>query len=263
MKKNNSSNFNIDMRPTTQKKASIQTKRKEMQQKKLMKMGSISLILGVFICSPFFNIQEIVIIGNDKYDKTEILSKIEVWEGDNLIFVNTRDKKEILNDDSYVANVRIKKKFPSTLEISLEERKLRAYVPYMGDYLYIDEEGRVLETRSAYYESLPEVYGLKFSYFRVGEILPSENTEGLEIVLQLSQMMQKYDLLGMTLKIDVSNLAVIQVTVNQVKVTLGTTENIDQKVRTMAEVMKTIPTSDRGTLDLSDLNKSIVFQYLT
>ena len=33
--------------------------------------------------------------------------------------------------------------------------------------------------------------------------------------------------------------------------------------RMMAEILKTIPEEDRGSLDLSDLSKPIVFQYLT
>ena len=44
---------------------------------------------------------------------------------------------------------------------------------------------------------------------------------------------------------------------------LGSMENGDQKIRMMAEILKTIPEEDRGSLDLSDLSKPIVFQYLT
>ena len=63
-------------------------------------------------------------------------------------------------------------------------------------------------------------------------------------------------------EVDVSNTSDIYATVNQVQVHLGTMDNMDQKIRTMAAVVVTIPEEDRGTLDLSDLSKPIVFQYL-
>ena len=63
-------------------------------------------------------------------------------------------------------------------------------------------------------------------------------------------------------EVDVSNTLDIYAKVNQVQVHLGTMDNMDQKVRTMAAVVATIPEKDRGTLDLSDLSKPIVFQYL-
>lgn len=51
--------------------------------------------------------------------------------------------------------------------------------------------------------------------------------------------------------------------VNKVLIHLGDMKDADQKVRIMGEIMKTIPKEDRGTLDLRNLNKPIIFQYLT
>ena len=76
-------------------------------------------------------------------------------------------------------------------------------------------------------------------------------------------MMTKYGLLDMVVKIDVSNPKNIHAYVNQVDIRLGDIKDCDQKIRTMAEIMKTIPAEDRGTLDLSDVTKPIVFRYLT
>ena len=61
--------------------------------------------------------------------------------------------------------------------ISLTERKVRAYVPYMGSYLYIDEFGRVLEINSQMSSALPVVTGLKFDTFMLGEKINAENNE--------------------------------------------------------------------------------------
>ena len=51
--------------------------------------------------------------------------------------------------------------------------------------------------------------------------------------------------------------------VYKVEVNLGDMSNGDRKIRTMAEVIKNINENDRGSLDLSDLSKPIIFKYLT
>ncbi len=93
--------------------------------------------------------------------------------------------------------------------ISLTERKVRAYVPYMGSYLYIDEEGRVLDVQNVYTEGLPLVKGLVFSGFQRGEVLQVENQESLQVMLQISQMIQKYNLTEFAVEVDVSNTSEI------------------------------------------------------
>lgn len=78
--------------------------------------------------------------------------------------------------------------------------------------------------------------------------------------------MEKYELLDLVVEIDVSNPKNIHAYVNQVEILLGEMENGDTKIRYMAEIMKTIPKEDRGTLDLSALDKpggTVVFRYLT
>ena len=157
-------------------------------------------------------------------------------------------------------------RLPDNIVIEEKERKVRGYVPYMGAYLYIDEAGRVLDVQEACREALPMVKGLAFGNFTLGEVIPVENPEALDVVLYISQLMEKYELLDLVVEIDVSNPKSVYAYVNQVRVILGDMESGDTKIRYMAEIMKTIPKEDRGTLDLSELDKpngTVVFRYLT
>ena len=82
-------------------------------------------------------------------------------------------------------------------------------------------------------------------------------------MVEIAQLMNKYDLLNIVVKIDVSNTDKIMAYVNNIEINLGDMSNGDQKIRTMGEVVKHINPNDRGTLDLSDLSKTVVFKYLT
>ena len=152
------------------------------------------------------------------------------------------------------------------MKITIKERKARGYVPYMGSYLYIDEEGRVLEVAGSCRDALPLVKGLKFDSFTEGEILPVQNTDALVVILEISQLMEKYELLDEVVEIDVSKPKDIYAYVNQVQIHLGNMTNGDMKIQYMQQIVKTIPKEDRGILDLSGLDNpkaNVTFQYLT
>lgn len=222
----------------------------------------IIVIAGVLF-SPLFAVKEIRAESAEHFTTTELAEMISLAHGDNLILFGKGKAEKILEQDPYIAEAKLKAQLPNTMVIQVKERKARGYVSFMGAYLYIDEEGRVLETQTTYHEALPIVTGLKFDSFLLGEVLPVENKDSLQVVLQMSQLMKKYNLLDIVVEIDVTDPKDVYANVNKVLIHLGDMKDADQKVRIMGEIMKTIPKEDRGTLDLRDLNKPIIFQYLT
>lgn len=226
--------------------------------------GALLVVLcACVLFSPLFAVRNIRSEGTDRFSTSQLCEMIGLSTGDNLILFGKNRAERLLEQDPYIAHAELSAELPDTMVIKVTERKVRGYVPYMGSYLYIDEEGRVLDVQDSYFKALPLVRGLLFDSFQKGEILPVKNPEKLTVILRMSQLMQKYELLDLVVEIDVSNPKDVYAEVNQVQIHLGSMENGDQKIRMMAEILKTIPEKDRGSLDLSDLSKPIVFQYLT
>ncbi len=221
------------------------------------------LAVAAVLFSPLFWIKTITVNGISHYTQAEILEKAGISTGDHILFFSRFHAKDVLLEDPYIADVQFSVQLPDTLVIDISERKVRGYVPYMNSYLYIDEYGRVLDVQESYYEAQPLVEGLQFDHFQLGEILPVENEEALQVMVLYSQMIIKYELSDLVVQLDVSDPNDVYAKINRVEIHLGGTSDCDQKVRMMAEIMKTIPEEDRGKLDLSDLSKPIVFQYLT
>lgn len=241
---------------------------KNIRQKQNMQKYTIAALLLVlagaaFLFSPVFSIQNIRAEHATQFSTTQLCEKIGLSQGDNAVLFSRTRAEHILEQEPYIEKARIVWEFPNTYVISLTERKVRAYIPYMGSYLYIDEDGRVLDVKNTYVDGLPLVKGLLFTEFQKGDVLAVDNQEALEVVLHISQMIQKYALTEMVVEIDVSDITQIDAQVNRVRVHLGKMENMDQKIRNMAAIMQTIPKEDRGVLDLSDLSKPMIFQYLT
>lgn len=238
-------------------------KHKKSPAKKLLFLIVIVLAVFAVLLSPVFNIKQINITEMKRYSKEEICSMIGVAAGENLFAYSSQKAKKILIGNTYVERVKIIKSFPNTINIEINERKVRGYVPYMDSYLYIDEYGRVLEIKGSFTDPLPVVTGLKFNSFQLGEEIEAENKDAFDEVVVIAQVMTKYEMLDTVVKLDVSNTEKITAYINKIEINLGNITNCDEKIRTMAAVVKQIPEKDRGSLDLSDLSKPIVFKYLT
>lgn len=238
----------------------------KIDQKAVIAAAFVIVVIVGLLLSPVFAAKNIVAEGNSHYKAGQLAEMIGFSKGDNIIFFGRGKAAKTLEKDPYIEKAKVSFRLPDTMVISVTERKVRGYVPYMGSYLYIDEAGRVLDVQDACHEALPMVKGLIFGSFTKGEVIPVENPEALDVVLNIAQLMEKYELLDLVVEIDVSNPANIYAYVNQVQIILGDMQNGDTKIRYMAEIMKTIPKEDRGTLDLSELDKPngmVVFRYLT
>lgn len=240
--------------------------KKRIDQKALIAAAFLLVLVAGLLFSPLFAAKEITAKGAKHYTTSQLADMIGLSKGDNIIFFGKSKAAKTLEKDPYIEKAKVSMKLPDTMVITVTERKVRGYVPYMGAYLYIDEAGRVLDVQDACQEALPVVKGLQFGNFTKGEVIPVENPDALDVVLQVSQLMEKYELLDLVVEIDVSDLENIYAYVNQVQIVMGNMENGDTKIRYMAEIMRTIPKEDRGVLDLSmldDPHGTVVFRYLT
>ncbi len=227
-----------------------------------LKISGVLLAVVIIMISPLFDIKNINVTEMVAYSKNEICTIGDIKEGDNL-FITAVTAAGKLEGDPYFKNVDIDISLPSTVSVNIEERRVRGYISYMGSYLYIDENGLVMDSKTNFKENLPVFTGLEFSKFKVGDILEVEREEVLETVVELTQIFTLYDALEKVDSVDVKDTGNITVTSGGVKVRLGGRDDLDQKIRTMKEVLAQIGEEERGTLDISDLSKPIIFKYLT
>ena len=114
-------------------------KRLEIPQKYVIAAVLILLAGAAFLFSPFFAVKNIRVENSERFATSDLCERIGLNQGDNAILFNRSKAEDILRQDPYIKDARLVWEFPDTMVISLTERKVRAYVPYMGSYLYIDE----------------------------------------------------------------------------------------------------------------------------
>ena len=240
-------------------------RRRRSQKLKKVRRGVLIAIAALIalLSSPLFAIQNVEVNQLEYFTGEEVCDLAGVTDGANLFWFNRRAARRRLEENPYIARAIFRLLPPHTLQIQVTERKLCGYIPYLGAYLYIDAEGRVLEVQNDMAEAHPVVQGLRFSGFQTGQIIEAENTDALAVVVQISKIIQKYEMDALVLEVDVSDPADLTMRVHNVVVRLGDSKDLEDKLRTMYQAVQNIPEGDRGTLDLRDLDKPIIFQYLT
>ena len=202
------------------------------------------ILWAILFTIPYFNINNIQINGLDNLSEEQVKSMLTTEEGKNIFAFSTSKSENEIKKSHYVQEVKVSRDFPSTVVVDLNEYKLRGYVPYMGSYLYINEEGLILDI-----------------HFTVGEYLKVDNNNAFTTMVELSKLFDKYQLFTDIVRVDISNINDIHLYINKVDVAFGNMEDANRKLLMLVEVLKQLDTNYAGILNLTGDNAS--FEYLT
>ena len=105
-----------------------------------------------FIDTDYFKVQEVLIKGEFKLLKQDIVTKLEQMKGKNIVYLNTNEIENLIKKDARVKKVSVKKLFPSKIEVTLEEKQPYVYVKKGDETLLADKDlviyGDILEDPS-------------------------------------------------------------------------------------------------------------------
>lgn len=223
---------------------------------------TVAVLTCIFLMVfPYLNIKDIQVNGNESVTEEKIIEYVTQDNFTNLFAFNTIKAKKNLMTNYYIKDISFQKQFPSTLVVNVTEYKVRGYISYLGEYLYIDDEGRVLDIQPSFTQQLPVVEGLKFNDFTLGQALKVDNPSAFNSMVDLSKLFSKYELLTDIVRVDLSNNTEIHLYVGKIDIIFGDLTNSSQKLLTLNEIVKQLDTNDPGVLDLTVENPT--FKYIT
>jgi cell division septal protein FtsQ len=128
------------------------------KKKKIFLPFLILLILGAFFyllyISPFFQIKEIEVRGNEKTSSEKITEIAEKKTENNFLFLKTKSiflfnidqtVKDILSENVLIDSVGIKKNLPQKIEIEIKEREAVSTFVCNENFFLIDRKGIIFE----------------------------------------------------------------------------------------------------------------------
>lgn len=219
----------------TKKQAKIIRKKKRI--KKVIKTLLLLAIIIGGICfaliSPIFNIEDIKVNGNEQINSDTIVSLSQLQVGQNIFRFY---KEKVINDiktNAYVENVKIKRKIPNKIEITIEERKQDYNVEFLNGYAYINNQGYILEISEKKLD-LPVIKGISTPQEQIveGNRLNDDDLEKLETVIQIMNICKSYDLDKKVSSIDITDLNDYIMEMDEEKkiVHLGNNSNLSNKM---------------------------------
>lgn len=237
-----------------------------MNRKAALIISAVLFSVILFTLSPFFHFAEITLTGNKQIEKEEILSRAGLDQPTNFFMFNPRRAQQYVMENPYIDQIVFRRVFPNILEISVQERFLSGFVEFLdGMFLYIDENGRVLEVRSYMNKELPIITGLRFSHFHLGQILEVDNPCAFNTVVIYAQLLNRHDLAGIISVMDVADPNNTRIRLHNIEVYLGDTRNAHEKILTLREIVDVWQVVEYapGFLDLREPGAAYVFRKLT
>lgn len=213
-------------------------------------------ILTALLFTPAFNIRAVTVTGNSALTAEQIVKSSGITTGRNILRVNSNAAEKSLEKIPMIKNADILLKFPSTVEIAVEECARAAYIKYMDKYVCIDKNGKILEvSKTADNANLIIVTGVSPKEFIAGKSLVLKDADKLEALKSLLSEIEEAVYLPNAVKsIDFSDKNKITMVMdNEIIVNMGKNESLQYKMAYLTKTLETqLKTYRGGTLDLSD-----------
>lgn len=261
----NKNKQNAKKKLTKQQQMAIKKKKAILKIVKVLTL--IIVIIGVSIyvaLSPLFNIKEINVTGNSKLSKEEVISLSELKTDENTFKVSKKNIKNKVKANAYIENVKIRRKLPDKVEIIVVERVATYMIPFANSYIYINNQGYMLEITSQKAE-MPAIVGISTpeEELHEGQRLISEDLVKLGEVLQIMESANANELVDLITKIDISNRQDYILTLEKEKkaIHLGDVSNLSTKMAYVKKILNDEKGVEGEILVNTDLtNKGAVFR---
>lgn len=216
------------------------------------------MILAVLTCAGFlgykiFKVQRIVVSGNRLFASEEVIALSGIQKGDNLFAVRESTVKKGVEAEPYLTLVKMERRWPSTIALTVTEREAVAAVAYDGQYLIVGDDGTVLRMQSD-----PQDYiianGMGVTAAAKGAKMQGPTTYQIHVMSLLSSQIRSSTCKASIEHMDIRDPASIVLYARcGIAIRLGTEENLAQKFVWIQTLLPRLEAEGKryGTLDVS------------
>ena len=211
------------------------------------------LVVGYGYIIRNYTVTTIYVEGNVHYTNEEIIDMVMGGRfGSNSLFLSLKYKDKGMENIPFIQAMDVTIEAKDTIRITVYEKALAGYVSYLGQYVYFDKDGIVVETSTEETAGIPQVTGLKFDHVILHEPLPVDKPEVFDEVLGITQQLEKYSMSADRIYFD-SNY---QVTLmfGEAKVSLGDDGYMEEKIMKLQYILPSL-IGKKGTLDMREYSE--------
>ncbi len=229
-------------------------RRNKIRRKVLLFLLIFVAISFFLMYAPFMKVKSINCYGNSKITSEELVSTSGFCIGNNIIRVNKSKALKSISDLPYVRNVKIRRRFPSKINIAITECQVYAYAKLKDTYICIDEQGKVLEVM----KEQPQfpccaLLGVQAKTPKIAQPVSFKNENQDAAYRELATVLYSSDFKDIVTSIDLTKVDDIKFMVaDSLEVKIGNADNLDYKINFLASgAYLNIGPNRKGTLDVS------------
>lgn len=210
------------------------------------------VVLGVWAYLNSFSLKEVKVSDCEYADEELIAAMVlERAPGDNTLALVLGCKLKPIEGIQFVDKIEIDYLSKNSVSVTVYEKALAGCVEYMNSYIYFDKDGIVLESSSSMVPGVPFIKGLEFDRWEVGKKLPIADERRFKAILNVTQLIEKYDLDIDGIKFTASNELVL--THDKITIELGEGEYLEIQMMNLGSILEGLEGKE-GTLNMKDFD---------
>lgn len=203
-----------------------------------------------------FSVTDVRVEGNEHYTDKQIKDMV-LPEGmlNNSLYLAVKYRNKEIKDIPFVEMMDVEIVSNHSIKINVYEKALAGCVNYLGNYMYFDRDGIVVETSDKLTDGVPQIKGLSFDHVVMHEELPVEDPSIFSKILNVTQLLAKYELKAD--KIFFGAEKDVTLYFGQARVYLGNDENLDEKMMQLVPILPYLE-GKSGILNMENFDENTV-----
>ena len=261
-KKQNYKNKSIKNKNYQKINKNKKSKRKIKFIKWMILLIFLILMIALFMLSAVFNIKKIEVINNNKVSSEEIINLSTLTYGVNMFKISNKKIINGVKTNAYIENVKVKRSINGTVTLDIEERKPTFMLKFANTYVYINNQGYMLELSEKSLE-IPILAGYTTpnEEIKAGNRLNIEDLNKLDDVIKIIEASKNSPLANKITKINISDSNDYKLTVSSEKKTvrIGEMTNVNIKLQMAGQVFKA-EKGKKGEIYFQEDGKKAIFK---
>ena len=234
-------------------------KQREIEQKRRKKRKTTLIVILIIIVtgalgtylsiSPTFKIEKISVRGNEQLTKEKVQELAGIKKGDNIFSKVGKVLEVKLKQNGCIEEAKVIKVYPNTIEIEITERKKQFQIKTeTGNYIYIDEQGYILDC-STEKQELPTITGMDITETEAVNMkrLAENDLDRMENILQIREECKKIEISDKITQIQVKDEYVLNLENEGIVINLGDASDLKNRMYYVSAIMKQ-ETGNKGTI---------------
>ena len=163
-----------------------------------------------------------------------VLAALDEGSLQNTLLVYLRYKYQEHPEIPFIDDFEVTMDSWQSLKIRVYEKNMVGYVRYLGQDVYFDKDGIVVESSTQELEGIPQISGVTFDSLAIHQPLSVEDPTIFDTILSITKLLTKYDLDPDEIRFGAGGELFLQL--GDVKVALGTGENLDEKISRLKQL---------------------------